>query len=39
LSCPTSPVKAVHFSKAVADDTKAVLEDSMSLPVTAKRKT
>jgi len=38
LSCPNSPVKVVHFSKALADDTKAVLEDSMSLLVTAKWK-
>ena len=36
LSCPTSPVKVVHFSNAVADDTKAILEDSISFLTTAK---
>lgn len=36
LSRPTSPVKVVHFSNAVADDTKAILEDSISFLTTAK---
>lgn len=36
LSCPTSPVKVVHFSNAVADDTKAILEESISFLVTVK---
>lgn len=38
LSCPTSPVKVVHCSNALADETKAILEDSTSFRVTAQTK-
>lgn len=38
LSCDTNPVKFDHFSNAVAEATNAVLDDSISLFVTAKRK-
>ena len=31
LSCPKRPVKLVHFSNALADDTNASLDDSMSV--------